>query len=102
MTSRGRALEAEQRETSRSGERPALSPRTSERERPVTLTPASSVQNVPARRRSAPWTVAKEFVHDGFSYRVLRRPLTPEGAGPLLTTREEEALFHAYRGFSNK
>ena len=101
-SSRERALEAEQRESSRSGERPALA-RAGERERPATPTPPSSVNNAPVRRRSnPPWTVAKEFVHDGFSYRVLRRPVTPEGGGPLLTTREEEALFHAYRGFSNK
>lgn len=103
MTSRDRALKTDRRESSRSGERPVLSSTASQCEHPATLTPPSAVQNVPVRRRSSPpWTLAEEFVHGGFSYRVLRRPLTSEGGGPLLTTREEEALFHAYRGYSNK
>jgi len=92
MTKRQRAVEVEQPEPSSTG-KPG---------RVVSEVPSSFVQSSRRRRRSAPWTLAKEFVHEGYSYRVLRRPATPQEGDLQLTTREEEALVHASNGFSNK
>jgi DNA-binding NarL/FixJ family response regulator len=47
------------------------------------------------------WTVVEEFVRDGYSYRVARRPIRNEGV-ERLTKREQEALEYALDGFSNK
>ncbi len=53
-------------------------------------------------RREAGWTVAEQFVRDGFYYRLMRRPLELEKAPPRLTKREEDALALACAGHSNK
>jgi DNA-binding CsgD family transcriptional regulator len=47
------------------------------------------------------WTVAEQFEREGFSYRLLRRPLAPNGL-PHLTKREEAVLDLASAGHSNK
>jgi DNA-binding CsgD family transcriptional regulator len=52
-------------------------------------------------RRHARWTVTNEFHHEGFCYRIVRRPLASEGEVHL-TEREQQALVHAQRGLSNK
>ena len=44
----------------------------------------------------------EQFVHDGFHYRVTRRPVEPQSDGPRLTKREAQALAYAYAGYSNK
>jgi len=54
----------------------------------------------PVKRRDSGWRVAEQFEREGFSYRVLRRPL--ELAPPRLTKREEDALLLACAGHSNK
>jgi DNA-binding CsgD family transcriptional regulator len=92
MNNRERVSRAEHPEPSGSGEHP----------RAVSEIPSSTIQASPKRRRSGPWTLAKEFVHEGFSYRVLKRPVNSDEEAPYLTTREEEALFHASNGYSNK
>lgn len=47
------------------------------------------------------WTVVEQFVRDGYSYRLARRPLRDEGT-ERLTKREQEALDYALDGLSNK
>jgi DNA-binding CsgD family transcriptional regulator len=64
--------------------------------------PASGLRTVSAKRQGSRWTVTKEFVRDGFCYRLIRRPLDADDSGPRLTKREEEALVCACNGFSNK
>lgn len=64
--------------------------------------PASGFRGVDGRRQGQRWTITKEFVRDGFCYRLIRRPLDAEDGGPRLTKREEEALACACHGYSNK
>lgn len=53
------------------------------------------------RRRAAPWSVAQEFVHDGYCYRLIRRPIA--GRDEIhLTPREDEALSHLRQGLRNQ
>lgn len=53
--------------------------------------------------RSYPrWTVIKQFVRGEFSYRIARRPLEIERAGPQLTQREDQVLALACEGHGNK
>jgi len=54
------------------------------------------------KRRDSGWSVAAQFEQEGFSYRVLRRPLDGARTGPGLTKREEDALALACDGHSNK
>jgi DNA-binding CsgD family transcriptional regulator len=54
------------------------------------------------RRRDAGWSLAAQFEQEGFSYRVLRRPLEVARSNPGLTKREEDALALACAGRSNK
>jgi len=54
------------------------------------------------KSRGTGWTVADQFVRDGFRYRLMRRPLESSDEVPRLTRREEEALFHACNGCTNK
>ncbi len=48
------------------------------------------------------WTVAEQFEREGFSYRLMRRPLEVTKAPPRLTKREEAAVALAHAGHSNK
>jgi DNA-binding CsgD family transcriptional regulator len=54
------------------------------------------------RRRDAGWTVAEQYEHEGFSYRLLRRPIELEEGPPRLTKREEHAVILACEGHTNK
>jgi DNA-binding CsgD family transcriptional regulator len=54
------------------------------------------------KRRDAGWTVAEQFEREGFSYRLMRRPLEFAKTPPRLTKREEDALVLACDGHSNK
>jgi len=54
-----------------------------------------------SRRRGAPWTVTQEFFHDGYCYRLIRRPITRDSEIHL-TPRENEALSHLTQGLSNR
>jgi DNA-binding CsgD family transcriptional regulator len=54
------------------------------------------------KRRDSGWTVAEQFEREGFSYRLMRRPLEGAKAPPRLTKREEDAVALAHAGHSNK
>jgi DNA-binding CsgD family transcriptional regulator len=54
------------------------------------------------KRHGSGWSVAAQFEQEGFSYRVLRRPLDVARTAPGLTKREEDALALACAGHSNK
>lgn len=54
------------------------------------------------RRRDSGWTVAERFEREGFSYRLMRRPLEFSKTPPRLTRREEDAVILACAGHSNK
>jgi DNA-binding CsgD family transcriptional regulator len=54
------------------------------------------------RRRDSGWTVTEQFVREGFSYRLMRRPLELAKIPPRLTKREEDAVVLACAGHSNK
>ncbi len=54
------------------------------------------------KKREAGWTVAAQFEQEGFTYRILRRPLPASGIAPALTKREEDAVSLACAGHSNK
>jgi DNA-binding NarL/FixJ family response regulator len=47
------------------------------------------------------WSIAEEYVQDGYQYRLLRRPVATSAA-PRLTKREEAALELALAGHGNK
>jgi len=47
------------------------------------------------------WTVAEQFIREGFYYRLLRRPVTVKNAARL-TKREDDVLRLASAGHSNK
>lgn len=55
-----------------------------------------------SKRRDLGWTVAEQFEREGFSYRLMRRPLEFAKTPPRLTKREEDALVLACAGHSNK
>ena len=55
----------------------------------------------PSEKGRSSWTVVEEFVRDGYSYRLARRPLPSDGI-ERLTKREQQALDFALDGFSNK
>jgi DNA-binding CsgD family transcriptional regulator len=54
------------------------------------------------KRRDSGWTVAEQFVREGFSYRLMRRPLELSKVPPKLTRREDAAVVLACAGHSNK
>lgn len=54
------------------------------------------------KRKESGWTVAEQFEREGYSYRLMRRPLDVAKAPPRLTKREEDALALAHAGHSNK
>jgi DNA-binding CsgD family transcriptional regulator len=62
---------------------------------------ASGASREPKRKDSG-WTLAEQFEREGFSYRVMRRPLEFAQAPPRLTRREEDAVALACSGHSNK
>lgn len=68
---------------------------------PSSIPPSSGERETRSRRKRPSWQVTNEFVHDGFCYRIIRRPLTA-GNEVHLTAREEEALANATLGLSNK
>jgi DNA-binding CsgD family transcriptional regulator len=68
---------------------------------PSTIPPSSGPHEKRRRRKRAEWQVTNEFVHDGFYYRIIRRPQAVAD-DVHLTAREEEALAHAALGLSNK
>jgi DNA-binding CsgD family transcriptional regulator len=54
------------------------------------------------KRRDSGWSIAAQFEQEGFTYRVLRRPLDLARTAPSLTKREEDALALACDGHGNK
>lgn len=52
--------------------------------------------------RRAGWTLAEQYTHDGFAYRLLRRPIAHDDCPPQLTQREECAVRLACEGHTNK
>jgi DNA-binding CsgD family transcriptional regulator len=62
----------------------------------------SAVSETDRPRARGGWTVLEQFVHDGYCYRVTRRPIEPEAGGLKLAKREEQALAYAHAGHSNK
>lgn len=55
-----------------------------------------------AQRVSGGWTIAQQFVREGYCYRLLRRPVAASDAPPRLTKRELAALELASSGHGNK
>jgi DNA-binding CsgD family transcriptional regulator len=53
-------------------------------------------------RLSGGWTIAEQFVREGYCYRLLRRPVTAAEEKPRLTKREMAALELASSGYGNK
>src|SRR4051812_21939194 len=53
------------------------------------------------RRWRDGWTVAEQFIREGFYYRLLRRPVTAKNTAHL-TKREEDVLRLASEGLGNK
>ena len=68
----------------------------------VSEPPTSGVHRVAKTRNGAGWTVTEQFEREGYSYRLMRRPVLPSEAAPRFTRREEEALALACDGCSNK
>jgi len=64
--------------------------------------PSGVFRAAQGKRRDSGWTVAEQFVREGFSYRLMRRPLELAKTPPRLTKREEDALGLACAGHSNK
>jgi DNA-binding CsgD family transcriptional regulator len=77
------------------------SPTAEERAATQSVAPSSGVREVDAQRRASGWIVTNEFLHEGFLYRITRRPVD-ERAEVHLTRREDEALALAYRGLRNR
>lgn len=53
------------------------------------------------KQRVSSWTIIDQYEHDGYLYRLSRRPLDPSG-GLRLARREREALAYASEGYSNR
>lgn len=96
MTTNGRGFDSESDATDEKG---GSDERSSQA--PSGVFPASPVASEPKRRDSG-WTIAEQFVREGFSYRVMRRPLEFEQSPPRLTKREEHAVELAASGNTNK
>jgi DNA-binding CsgD family transcriptional regulator len=54
------------------------------------------------RRWGDDWTVAEQFIREGFYYRLLRRPIGAKSVPSRLTKREDDVLRLASAGHSNK
>ncbi|RYZ04274.1 MAG: LuxR family transcriptional regulator [Myxococcales bacterium] len=54
------------------------------------------------QRISGGWTIAEQFVREGYCYRLLRRPVAASDDAPRLTKRELAALELASAGHGNK
>ena len=54
------------------------------------------------RQRPEDWTVAEQFIREGFYYRLLRRPIGAKSLQPRLTRRENDVLRLACAGQNNK
>ncbi len=54
------------------------------------------------QRVSGGWTIAEQFVREGYCYRLLRRPVSATEEAPRLTKRELAALELASTGNGNK
>jgi DNA-binding NarL/FixJ family response regulator len=54
------------------------------------------------QRVSGGWTIAEQFVREGYCYRLLRRPVAASEEAPRLTKRELAALELASTGHGNK
>jgi DNA-binding CsgD family transcriptional regulator len=54
------------------------------------------------RRWSDRWTVAEQFIREGFYYRLLKRPVGAAAGAARLTKREGDVLRLAFAGHSNK
>ena len=56
-----------------------------------------------APRRNSGWTVAEQFISQGFHYRILRKPIDADPTTtPGLTKREADAVELACQHLSNK
>jgi len=64
--------------------------------------PSGVFRSSERKRRDSGWSVAAQFEQEGFSYRVLRRPLDLGRNDPGLTKREQDALELACAGHGNK
>jgi DNA-binding CsgD family transcriptional regulator len=53
-------------------------------------------------RLSGGWTIAEQFVREGYYYRLLKRPLSASDDAARLTKREAAALELASVGYGNK
>jgi len=68
----------------------------------VFRTSSDEEKNLGQRRWDDRWTVAEQFIREGFYYRLLKRPVGA-GSGPVrLTKREDDVLRLATTGHSNK
>lgn len=54
------------------------------------------------RRWPETWTVAEQFIREGYYYQLLRRPVGVKRISPQLTKREDEVLRLACAGHTNK
>jgi DNA-binding CsgD family transcriptional regulator len=54
------------------------------------------------RRWGDRWTVAEQFIREGFYYRLLRRPVGTRNGPTRLTKREDDVLRLASAGHNNK
>ena len=63
---------------------------------------SSEEQRWAQRRWPEAWTVAEQFIREGFYYRLLRRPVGAKTVSTQLTKRENDVLRLACAGHSNK
>lgn len=63
---------------------------------------SSEEQRWAQRRWPETWTVAEQFIREGYYYQLLRRPVGVKRISPQLTKREHEVLRLACVGQTNK
>lgn len=63
---------------------------------------SSEGQRWAQRRWPETWTVAEQFIREGYYYQLLRRPVGVKRISPELTKREHEVLRLACVGHTNK
>lgn len=63
---------------------------------------SSEEQRWAQRRWPEAWTVAEQFIREGYYYQLLRRPVGVKRISPQLTKREHEVLRLACLGHTNK
>jgi DNA-binding CsgD family transcriptional regulator len=63
---------------------------------------SSEEQRWAQRRWPETWTIAEQFIREGYYYRLLRRPVEVKHTSPELTKREHEVLRLACVGHTNK